>query len=209
MEKIALIIILLGFVFSFAVYEQMPDEMITHWGLEGEANGYMDKFWGLAIMPLLSLAMVVVFLVIPKIDPTKNIKKFEGYYEKFVVLLLLFLLYLHAIVITVNYGYELDIGAMTIGGIAVILFYAGVVMEKSKRNWFIGIRTPWTMSSDKIWDKTNKLGGKIFKVFGLICVLMVLLGMIKGLFIFFIVCILLATGYLFAYSYFEYKKVEK
>ncbi len=89
---------------------------------------------------------------------------------------------------------------------AVLFYYCGVMIENAKRNWFVGIRTPWTMSNEEVWDKTHRLGGRLFKVVGAIS----LLGMIfeEYAMIFIIVPVLFATFYTFLYSYLEYRKIR-
>jgi len=81
------------------------------------------------------------------------------------------------------------------------------LLEKSERNWFIGIRTPWTMSSDKIWHKTHILGGKLFKIAGIIAIIGIFFGKIA--FFFIIIPMILFAIYLVVYSYLEYRKLKK
>jgi len=88
-----------------------------------------------------------------------------------------------------------------------LFFYIGILCENTKRNWFIGIRTPWTLSSDEVWKKTNKKGGKLFKISGLIVFTGVFL---KNYLIFLILIpIISVTIYTFIYSYIEYQKEKK
>ena len=87
---------------------------------------------------------------------------------------------------------------------AILFYYCGVLIEHSKRNWFIGIRTPWTMSSEKVWDKTHARGGKLFKIAGFIALLGIILPE-QAIFLF-LGAVLVFVAYLFVYSYVEYKK---
>jgi uncharacterized membrane protein len=86
----------------------------------------------------------------------------------------------------------------------LLFYYTGVLCEKSKRNWFIGIRTPWTLSSDKVWEKTHKIGGKLFKIAGIIAILGALTP--EYAIILILIPVISAVGYTIAYSYFEYQK---
>ncbi len=95
-----------------------------------------------------------------------------------------------------------------IPAMGLLFFYIGILMRKLKRNWFIGIRNPWTLSNDTVWNKTHKLGGTLFKVLGIIMVLGVLVASE------YIVCIISVPVFsiviwLFAYSYLEYKRIKK
>lgn len=208
MNKIQLIIILIiltSFGIGIYFYQQLPSVMASHWDAKGEVNGYMSKFWGTFLMPLISILIFLLFILIPQIDPLKeNIKKFKKYFDVFILLIMLFLFVLYLWTILWNVGYELNIIYFILPAIAVIFFYAGILIEHAKRNFFIGIRTPWTLSSDTVWDKTHKLGSKLFKATAIIS----LLGLIFIDWAFYILIFssLVASLYTIIYSYFEFKK---
>ena len=179
--------------------------MASHWGINGEVNGYMSKFWGLFLLPIISLGIFLLLTYIPKIDPMKeNVEKFRKHYDNFIVLIILFMFYVHALTLFWNMGYRFDMMRFMIPSLSALFYYIGVMIENSKRNWFIGIRTPWTLSSDSVWDKTHALGGKLFKVVGLIS----LLGIIVPKYSFYILFfpIIIVSLYTVIYSYLEYKK---
>jgi len=163
-------------------------------------------------MPLMSLGLLLLFLVIPKIDPLKqNIEKFRKYFDMFIVLMLGFLFYVYLLTIFWNLGIRFSMTLLMIPAMAALFYYCGILIENAKRNWFIGIRTPWTLSSEKVWEKTHKLGGKLFKSAGIIILLgLVLKGyvLLSVLFpvIFFIIFV---SFYLIVYSYVEYQKEMK
>jgi uncharacterized membrane protein len=90
----------------------------------------------------------------------------------------------------------------------LLFFYIGTLMSKLKRNWFIGIRNPWTLSSDKVWNKTHKLGGTLFKVLGIIMVLGILVAS-KYIVWIILVPVFTIVIWLFVYSYLEYKRIKK
>ncbi len=198
-------LIFLSFIISIYFYPQMPDQMATHWSSQGEVNGYMTKFWGLFFMPLIITGIAVLFLVIPKIDPMKeNIEKFRNYYEGFIILLILFMAAVHLYTLLWNIGIQTDSNVVLSIGIGLLFYGAGVLLENAERNWFIGIRTPWTLSSDRVWGKTNRLGGKLFKIAGIIAILGVLFPRFLTFFI--IVPVLFIVVFSFVYSYLEYQK---
>jgi len=183
----------------------MPDVMASHWGYNGEVNGHMPKLGALFLMPIISLIMYLFFVFIPKIDPLKdNIRKFSEYYNWFIIVLLAFLFYLHTLTIAVNLGVDINMNQAFIPAFAFLFFYVGILLEKAKRNWFIGIRTPWTLSSDVVWDKTHVLGGKLFKIAAFISVIGLVMPEYAMLFV--LVPVLAAAIVSFAYSYFEYNK---
>ncbi len=98
-------------------------------------------------------------------------------------------------------------GQFLIPALGILFYYAGILVENAKRNWFIGIRTPWTLSSEKVWDKTHKIGGKLFKIAGIIALLGILFQ--KYALFFVLVPIISVAIYTIVYSYFEYQKETK
>lgn len=215
MCKAAVVMIFLvvaAFALSIYFYPQMPEPMATHWNEKGEVNGYMPRFWGLFLMPLIALGLLGLFAVIPKIDPLRgNYGKFMPFYKGFVLLILAFLLYIHIVSIAANLGFSMNMTYLVIPPLAALFLFIGFMLPKAKRNWFVGIRTPWTLSSDKVWDKTHSIGGKLFLLYGLfILALLPFYGLIVEHFFWLIVGPILAmTASLFIYSYWEYYKGEK
>ncbi|MEM7825742.1 MAG: SdpI family protein [Candidatus Aenigmatarchaeota archaeon] len=207
-EKIALAIVIFSFVLAFYLYPQMPEIMASHWNLEGKVDVYTSKFNTLFLMPAISFLIFLLFLAIPSIDPLKkNIEKFRNYFDTYIILILIFLLYIYSLVILWNLDFRFNIVKSLIPAFCVLIFYTGVLVENSKRNWFIGIRTPWTLSNEKVWNKTHKLGEKLIKIASFIS----LLGFFFESFAFYflILPILFACLYPIIYSYFEYKKLAK
>jgi len=186
-------------------YSQMPDRVASHWNAQGEVDGYMPKSWGLFFMPLLLTGLFLLFLLIPKIDPLKeNIKKFRKYFDAFIVLLTLFLFYVYLLTIFWNIGFRFNMGQLMIPALGILFYYCGILVENAKRNWFIGIRTPWTLSSETVWDKTHKIGGRLFKVTGVIAFLGIFFP--KESILFVMIPVLLVAAYTLIYSYFAYQK---
>ena len=91
--------------------------------------------------------------------------------------------------------------------ISILVYYSGILIENSKMNWFVGIRTPWTLSNEKVWNRTHKIGGKLFKAAGII----ILLGILVRDYAIFIIIIpiITITIYTIVYSYVEYQKETK
>ncbi len=203
----AIFVVALAALMSAYAYPMVGDEVASHWNAKGEVNGYMSRSWGLFLLPAFMAGLVVLFAVIPSIDPLrKNIEGFRNYYEGFIALILLFMLVLHAQTILWNLGLQVS-PAKTMPPMLGVLFYGvGMLLEKSKRNWFIGIRTPWTLSSDIVWDKTHKLGAKLYKICGALSFAAILFGGYE--IIVSVAPILISSAYLLIYSYLEYRKIN-
>jgi len=201
-------IILLSFVIGFYFYPQMPEKMASHWNTQGQVDKYLSKFWGLFLMPFVLIGIFLLFLLIPKIDPLKaNIEKFRKYFDGFIVVIILFLFYIYILAILWNLGQRFNMVYLLIPALAILFYSIGILVEKAKRNWFIGIRTPWTLSNDKVWQKTHQIGGKLFKIAGLIA----LFGFFfpRYAIFFMIIPMILFAVYLVIYSYFAYQKAVK
>lgn len=164
-------IIALSVLGSFLAYGKTPDMIASHWGTSGEPDGFMPKFPGLFVLPVMTVVLFFFFLLIPKIDPLKkNIESFRLAYDEFVLVFVLFMVYLHTAMLAWNIGYAFDMGVVVTIGLSFLFIYAGRLLRRSKRNWFIGIRTPWTLSSDRVWEKTHTLGATLFEVGGVLMI---------------------------------------
>jgi len=117
---------------------------------------------------------------------------------------MLFLLYIYLLTLFWSLGYRFDMGRLMAPALAILFYYCGVLTEHAKKNWFIGIRTPWTLSSDYVWEKTHQIGGKLFKIAGAIAILGVFFPRFS--FHFILIPAIFAGIYTMAYSYFAYRK---
>jgi len=198
-------ILVLTFAVGIISYPFMPDLMASHWGFSGEVNGYMPKIWGLFLVPVISAGLALLLLFIPRLDPLReNIEKFRETYELFIIVMLLFLLYLQVLTISWNLGIRFNITQLLSPAMAALFYACGILIGKAKRNWFIGIRTPWTLSSDRVWDKTHAIGGRLFKIAGVLALGGILLPGLAWLFL--LGPVLLISVYLVVYSYLEFRK---
>lgn len=205
---ICLLIIIIAFLLGFYFYPQMPAKMASHWNTQGEVNGYLSKFWALFLLPFLMVILFLLFLIIPEIDPLKkNIEKFRKFYNEFALLIIFFLFYIYVLTILWGLGLKFRINLFLAPLLAVLFYYLGVLMSKAKRNWFIGIRTPWTLSNEKVWQKTHQLGSKLFKCFAFFIIFSLFFK--EGIFVWAILIYLAVTVlYLTVYSYFLFQKLK-
>jgi len=203
---ILLAIIVLAFGAGIFVYPMLPDQIASHWGPSGQVNGYMPKLWGIFLFPLILIGMFVFYIAIPMVDPLKkNIESFRKDYNKFWIFMFVFFSYVFSLTLAWNFGCRFNMTFAIIPAIAMLYYVMAAIIEKSKRNWFFGIRTPWTLSSDRVWDKMHKLGGKLYRVAAFLSLAGLLFT--EEIAIFFIVGpVMIASIYVLVYSYFVYKK---
>jgi uncharacterized membrane protein len=207
---IALVLIGLAALAGVALWNQLPDQMASHWNANDEVDGTMPKFWGVFMMPIITMGMLALFLVLPNIDPLKaNIAQFRESFNLFILVIVAFMLYVHALTLAWSLGYQdFKMSAAMLPFMGVLFIAVGWMLKKAKRNFFIGIRTPWTLSSDMVWDKTHQLGSTLFMASG---VLVIVGGFFGGTTAFWLMFIPLIGSSLFlvVYSYVLYRGETK
>ena len=209
MKKIIYALVLISFLTATFLYFYMPEqEFASHWNSKGEVDGYMSKFWALYLTPMMISGIAILLKYLPKIDPLKkNIKKFKKDYDYFIVAITVFLFYIYILTVLWNLNVKFSMTVSVVPGLALLIIYTGFFLEKAERNWFVGIRTPWTMSNDEVWRRTHKVAGKLFVASGVIC----LAGMVFEQYsLWFIMVPLIGSSmFVFIYSYFIWKNVKK
>jgi uncharacterized membrane protein len=204
-EIAAIGIVLFTFLISFYFYPQLPENYASHWNFVGEIDGYLPKVWGIFLIPAVMGVLVVILSIVPRFDPfPENVRSFKSYYDGFIILICLFLLAIDLQSIFWNLGFQVSPNATFPILFGILWFYLGILLEKTKRNGFCGIRTPWTMRSDTVWNKTHRIGGKLFKWAGLMALLGILFQPISLIFV--LIPVLGIVVYTLFYSYREYKR---
>ncbi len=164
------------FIGTAAVYPRLPDPMVSHWNAAGEPDDTMSRLWGAWSVPLLTLGLTALFLAIPTIDPWgKNFQAFRGPYQGFVLFFVLFMAAMQAIVLAWNLGYPLPVAKMVPLGVAALFLSIGYLLPRAQPNWFVGIRTPWTLTNPQVWQRTHRAAGTAFTLMALLIALSVLL----------------------------------
>ncbi len=206
---VSLVLILIAVALSGAVYNRLPERVASHWDAHDQVNGTMSRFWGAFLMPLIALAMLALFLVIPGIDPLKaNIAAFRSTFNAFIVAIVAFLLYVHVLTVVWNLGYHaFRMSTLLLPGVGLIFILCGLLIGQAKRNFFIGIRTPWTLSSDRVWAQTHRVGAVLF----VLCGVVAFFGVFApgpAAFLLIIVPILVITLFLTVYSWWLYRQEQ-
>ena len=155
-----LVIAALAVAVSLWAYPQLPATVATHWNVRGEADGFSSRLVAVSIMPLVILVMTGLFNVLPRLDPRRaNYSKFIGTYWLIANAVILFILIGHGMIVATGLGYPVKIGRTMPIGVGLLFIVLGNYLTRVEPNWFIGIRTPWTLSSDTVWRKTHRTGG--------------------------------------------------
>ena len=207
---IVLTLIAIALVAGLALWNQLPDQMASHWNSNDQVDGYISRFWGVFLMPLITLGMFVLFLVVPGIDPLKaNIAQFREAFNMFIALMVAFMLYVHGLTLVWSLGYQdFKMSAAMLPFMGILFIAIGYLLRQAKRNFFIGIRTPWTLSSDSVWDKTHQIGSILFMVSGAFAILGGFFGGMTAIWLMF-VPLIGSSLFLVIYSYLLYRGETK
>ena len=196
---------LLSLAIGIYYYPQMPEKMASHWNARGEVDDYLPRFWGVFLIPIVLVGLALLFMAIPGIDPLReNIERFRRYYDGFVILFMLFMVFIYFQTILWSIGIKISPNTYLPIAAGLLFVGAGFLIEKTRRNYFVGIRTPWTLSSDRVWDETHRVGGRLFKIAGAISIVGIFFQSYAVYFV--LIPAILVAVYTVVYSYFEYKK---
>jgi len=182
--------------------------MAIHWNAQGVVDGYGSRFMGVLFFPIVILVLYLFLSLIPYIAVFKeNIQDFIQYFFGFKLIFVFFMGSVYAATIVYNLGHYFNMTLFVVPSIAVLLFYVGYIMQFMKRNFFIGIRTPWTLANDEVWKRTHKVGSLTFRLNAII-ILFTLIFPNK-----FLLIVLIPTLgnalFLVVYSYHLYSKIGK
>ena len=205
---IPLLIIASAVVASAVVYPRLPETIPTHWNMDGQPDGWSSRAFGAWITPVILLVMWGLVRVLPAIDPRgANYAKFGGTFEAIIDSLMLFLLGMHIVLLRAGLGHPVQMERIVPFGIGVLLIVIGNLLPRCRPNWFVGIRTPWTLSSDRVWEKTHRIGGRLFVAAGFLIAVAALFW-VQWVHVVLITSILLATAAVLIYSYLEWKREQ-
>ena len=162
---VAALLVAVGAAASLAVAPNLPEQMVTRWNAAGEPTGTLSRTAGMWLVPGLAAGLIGLFALLPRIDPLReNVAAFRVHYDRFVVVLTAFLVAVHLAVLAVNLGYAVDVTTVAVAGGAALFYYLGTLLPHVEPNWFVGIRTPWTLSDETVWERTHALGARLFKL---------------------------------------------
>jgi uncharacterized membrane protein len=189
-------------------YPELPGTMPIHWNMAGTADSFAPKAQALFIFPGIALAMLALFQFLPKIDPKKeNYPKFEKTWEIIQFALLVFFAYVYGLVIWASLDPGMNMNRYAMLGIGTLFVILGNYMGKIRRNYFVGYKLPWTIDNDEVWNKTHRLGGKMFMLGGAAFIANAFLNLYLAAMTVVIVGVILVVPVV--YSYVIFRKIRK
>jgi uncharacterized membrane protein len=199
--------VVVGFlcIVSAWAWTQLPADaqVPIHWDIDGEPNGFASKTVGLLLLPLITAGVAALFWVIPSIEPRRaNILRSAKAYTAIWIGVVLLLAVVDLVAVAAAMGSGLNVSTIVPIGVGALFIVIGNYLPKVRPNYMVGIRTPWTLTSDLSWDRTHRIGGRLFVVEGIVFILfgflrppreVLIVGLLGG--------IAVMLVFLFAYSY--------
>lgn len=168
-HAICLCLIVASFAFAAWIYPDLPEMVPSHWNSQGQVDDYMAKPWGAFLGPMLALGIYLMFLALPVISPHGfRMERFADIVRLFQLILVTFMSGVTVTTLLAARGEDIPVGNFAMVGTGALLLALGNYMGKLQKNFFIGIRTPWTLASDEVWNRTHRLGGWMFSLGGLV-----------------------------------------
>jgi len=150
-------ILALTFMVSLYFYPRLPNRVPSHWNIKGQIDGYSGRFFGAFGISLMNLAFYFLFIFLPYLDPKKaNYAKFPSAYKLIRYSFHLLFAGIQATVLLVALGYHINVGLVIGLGTSLLFVVIGNVMGKFKHNYFVGIKTPWTLANEEVWLKLTE-----------------------------------------------------
>ena len=206
-ESIHWLFIALPFIYLASIYNSLPQEVPIHFNWKGEADDWADKTMLFLLPAGLGLLIYFLMLIVPSIDPKKRIQEMGSKYFSFRLILTIFFSILSVYLIYVTKEGSLEKPNILVSLIGLLFIMMGNYFQTVRPNYFVGIRTPWTLENEQVWKKTHRLGGRIWVAGGISIVLLgLLINSVTAMLICFFGLILIMVLVPVVYSYMEFRK---
>jgi len=192
---------------TLAVYPHLPEQVPTHWNSHGQADDYSAKWTPLLLTPGIMIGIMTLFALLPWLSPRHfEVDRFRSTYLYIMLVILAFMGYMQALMLRAAAGKQLDMNHAVMGGVCLLLVLLGGVLSRVKRNFYVGVRTPWTIADEQVWDATHRFAAKVFVAGGLLGLALTLAKLTFWVYF----SVILVTGLTPAvYSLVYYKQLEK
>ncbi len=159
-------------VFAAAVYTRLPDRIPTHWNLQGQPDGWGGRLAAFLFPAIATGVVLLLTEVLPRIDPRRaHWDKFRDVLWLIVNIVVLFVGWIMVLSLGVALGWNIDLPRAMLLGMGLFLTALGNYLPRLRSNWWMGIRTPWTLESERVWRETHRVGGRTFVAAGIVSAL--------------------------------------
>lgn len=202
------ILLVIPFVVSIYLWDQLPDQVPIHFNIQGEADDWGPKWINAFLIPGIAMAIYIFLLIIPVIDPKRRIASAQKPVSAIRIFTTLFMIGIYGFVMAKTLEIDVDLGIYINISVGVLILIIGNYMNTIKPNYFIGIRTPWTLENPEVWKKTHRIGSKLWVVGGLIMILNAVFIPVSYSQIIFYITVALIALVPIVLSYIYFKKLE-
>jgi uncharacterized membrane protein len=189
------VVMLASALYTIWVYPKLPDQIPTHWGISDKIDEYGSK-WPNALMgPFLTVILYAAFKLLPYLDPKRsNYKRFGRAYNILRDTLVTFAAGMGVLMNSAALGHVKNTSTFIFPGLGLLYIVMGNYMGQLKQNWYAGIKTPWTLSNETVWNKTHRLGGKLMVIAGIVSLFCIFLPQPINFIVFSLVSLIWSLG---------------
>ncbi len=164
-------VVLAAFGASAVAFSRLPEQVPVHWDAAGDVNRYGSRLEGTLLLPVVILLIALLIPALPRIDPRKaNYEKFRPTYHLVMNATLTFMLGVHLVALGTALGFNLPMERLLSVGTGILFIILGNTLPRARPTWMFGIRTPWTLSNDRVWERTHRVGGYLMFAAGLVII---------------------------------------
>lgn len=161
-----------------AAYPHLPDYVATHWNLHNQPNGYSPKWFLFVLGPGFMVSMMLLMRWLPWLSPKNyEVDAFRSTFLQIMVIIVCLMGYVALVVVWVGLGHAMMVGRAISGGLCLLFALLGNLMGKVRRNFYVGIRTPWAIANERVWNATHRFAAKLFVAAGLIGLVLTWFGL--------------------------------
>lgn len=156
-------------LFTAAVWSSLPERIPTHWDVAGEVDGWSSRLAGSLLAPGFALGIWLLLPALRRVDPRRqNYDRFDPTFRLVINLFVLFMGVIHVLTLGYALGWPIDIARAVAVIAGLLLAGLGNYLPRLRSNWWMGIRTPWTLESEAVWRSTHRVAGITFVVAGVL-----------------------------------------
>jgi uncharacterized membrane protein len=189
------------------IYPRLPAQIATHWNFHGVVDGYGSKNFAAFIMPAVMVGLLVLFRALSWLSPKSfEVDTFRPTYDYIMFLVITLMAYMHFVVLWAGVHPGVNVSRFFLSGLFLFFALMGNVLGKVRRNFWMGVRTPWTLASERVWNDTHRFAARIFVLVGLLGLVVTIAG---GSPLIAFLLLLLGAIVSVGYSLMDYKQLEK
>ncbi|HCW06593.1 MAG TPA: hypothetical protein DGG95_04415 [Cytophagales bacterium] len=208
-ESLLLILVVVPYIYLLTIWSGLPNRVPTHFDISGRPNDWSDRSFLLWFPALMGLGNYILMLVLPRIDPKKKLEQMGNTYYSIRMILGVFFTVIVVYIMYAATGKQLNIPNFIFILIGAFFALLGNYFQTLKHNYFIGIRTPWTLENEEVWKETHRLAGRLWMVGGLLIIVVSLLTANENFIWFGFLPIILTISLVpIFYSYVKFTKIN-